>query len=107
MAWVSTSPSPIRRRTRTGNTFVTYNPGRYNGVYALVPNDDGFEDIGFKDSDVHYTGGRFGFYYADLDGPGSDGKYTIKQSSNDCTPDCAGGTLTTKALHWDRHDYVE
>jgi hypothetical protein len=30
----------------TGNTFVTYNPGRYNGVLVLIPNANGFEDIG-------------------------------------------------------------
>jgi Ca-activated chloride channel family protein len=91
----------------TGNTFVTYNPGRYDGVDVLVPNDGGFEDIGFKEPDYPYVGGRLGFYDADVDGPGADGKYTIKQSRNDCEPDCAGGTVTTKTLHWDGHDYVE
>ena len=33
----------------TGNTFGTYNPGRYDGVLVLIPTADGFEDIGWDD----------------------------------------------------------
>lgn len=77
----------------TGNAFITYNPGRYNGVLVLVPTPDGFEDIGWdpKMEDAHYVGNR-AYYYANLQGPGPDGKYTIVQFQNDCRPD--EGALT-------------
>jgi hypothetical protein len=91
----------------TGNTFVTYNPGRYNGVLALIPNAAGFEDIGWdnQSSTTHYSG-KHAYYYAELVGPGANGQYTIRQSRNDCTPSCAAGTVTTKDLHWNGSDYV-
>jgi Ca-activated chloride channel family protein len=89
----------------TGNTFITYNPGRYDGVFVLVPSADGFEDMGWDKEDVFYTGRR-AYYYAELEGPGSDGKYAIAQSENDCDPDCASGSVTTTTLRWDGHDYV-
>jgi serine/threonine protein kinase, bacterial len=92
----------------TGNTFITYNPGRYDGVLVLIPNAGGFEDIGWDNtggSTQHYYG-RHAYYYAQLVGPGPDGRYTIRQSGNDCTPSCAGGTTTTKDLHWSGSDYV-
>jgi len=38
--------------------------------------------------------------------PGTDGEYTIRQSHNNCTPDCATGTITTQDLHWNGNDYV-
>jgi hypothetical protein len=98
-------PSPAT--DATGNTFVTYNPGRYDGVLVLVPTASGFEDIGWSipSSDAHYEG-RLAIYYAELIGPGSDGEYTIRQSSNDCTPSCAEGTVTDQDLHWNGSDYV-
>ncbi len=98
-------PSPAT--DATGNTFVTYNPGRYDGVLVLVPTPDGFEDIGWSDAsgDTHYRG-RFAIYYAELVGPGPNGQYTIRQSTNDCTPSCAEGTVTHRDLHWNGTDYV-
>jgi hypothetical protein len=87
----------------TGNAFVKYNPGRYDGVLVLVPIPTGFEDIGW--GDTHYQGKR-AYYYAKLEGPGSDGRYTIRQYTNDCTPGCAAGTVTSQVLHWNGTDYV-
>jgi hypothetical protein len=89
----------------TGNAFVTYNPGRYDGVLVLVPTPTGFQDVGWSDLDTHYAGKR-AYYNAKLKGPGPDGKYTIVQSRNDCIPDCAGGTVTSKVLHWNGNDYA-
>jgi serine/threonine protein kinase, bacterial len=91
----------------TGNTFVTYNPGRYDGVLVLIPDADGFEDIGWDDrsSSQHYYG-KHAYYDAKLVGPGANGEYTISQSHNDCTPSCAGGSVTTQDLHWNGSDYV-
>lgn len=88
----------------TGNAFITFNPGRYNGVLVLVPTDYGFADIGWE-YDTHYQG-RLAYYYAELVGPNADGRYSIKQSSNDCTPSCAGGTTTDEILTWNGSDYV-
>jgi hypothetical protein len=90
----------------TGNTFVTYNPGRYDGVLVLVPNADGFEDIGWSDTTEHYSGGRFAYYHARLAGPGEDGRYTIVRSENSCTPSCAQGVTTQATLRWNGHDYL-
>ena len=91
----------------TGNTFVTYNPGRYDGVLVLIPDAGGFEDIGWDDQNSHqHYYGKHAYYYAELMGPGANGQYTIRQSHNDCTPSCAGGTVTTQDLHWHGSDYV-
>ena len=89
----------------TGNAFITYNPGRYDGVLVLVPTPDGFQDIGWSNPKVRYYGKR-AYYDANLEGPGPDGKYTIRTFKNDCSPDCAGGTVTSQDLHWDGSDYV-
>lgn len=88
----------------TGNAFITYNPGRYDGVLVLVPTSSGFQDVGWS-AGTHYEGKR-AYYDAKPQGPGPDGKYTIVQSRNDCVPDCAGGTVTSKVLHWNGKDYV-
>ncbi|WP_077800049.1 hypothetical protein [Streptomyces sp. JHA26] len=90
----------------TGNTFVIYNPGRYDGVLVLVPDADGFEDIDWSDTREHYSGGRFAYYHARLAGPGEDGRYTIVQSENSCTPSCAQGATTQVTLRWNGHDYL-
>jgi hypothetical protein len=90
----------------TANVFLTYNPRRYNGVLVLVPTNDGFKDPGWSDTKYgsHYDGKRA--YYADLQGPDADGRYTIIKSRNDCHPDCAGGTITGQTLHWNGSDYT-
>lgn len=90
----------------TGNTFVIYNPGRYDGVLVLVPSKDGFEDIGWRDPTDHYSGGRLAYYNARLDGPGEDGRYAIVQSGNSCNPDCASGSVSKVTLRWNGHEYL-
>ncbi len=90
----------------TGNVFLTYNPGRYNGVLTLVPNVDGFETIEWDDgSGPNYTSTSHVYYYAELEGPGADGQYTIRQFDNDCNPSCAAGTITDRILRWDGRAY--
>ncbi|WP_082683835.1 MULTISPECIES: serine/threonine-protein kinase [unclassified Mycobacterium] len=96
-------PSPAT--DATGNTFITYNPGRYDGVLVLVPTADGFADIEWDIENAHYSG-RFAIYYAELVGPASDGEYTIRRFNNDCTPNCAGGTITSRDFRWNGTDYV-
>jgi hypothetical protein len=91
----------------TKNTFVIYNPGRYDGVLLLVPNADGFEDIGWSDPAAeHYSGGRFAYYNARLAGPGKDGRYTIIKSENSCNPSCAEGATAKVTLRWNGHEYL-
>ncbi|MGW1513618.1 hypothetical protein [Streptomyces sp. NPDC002394] len=90
----------------TKNTFVIYNPGRYDGVLVLVPAKDGFEDVRWTDPDIHYRGGRHAFYHARLAGPGADGRYTIVQSQNSCNPSCAEGATSNITLHWNGHEYL-
>jgi hypothetical protein len=90
----------------TGNAFITYNPGRYDGVLVLIPTADGFEDIGWADRSGTRYEGKHAYYGATLEGPGPDGRYTIRQSNNDCTPSCASGTVTSQDLHWNGTDYV-
>ncbi|MEW1736252.1 hypothetical protein AB0346_09930 [Nocardia beijingensis] len=90
----------------TGNVFVIYNPGRYNGVLVLVPGKDGFADIGWSDPEFHYGGGRLAYYSARLVGPGGDGRYTIVETANSCEPTCAEGANTRKVLHWNGSEYL-
>lgn len=91
----------------TKNTFVIYNPGRYNGVLVLVPDQDGFEDVGWiSPKEEHYSGGRLVYYNARLVGPGEDGRYTIIQSSNSCNPSCADGAIAKITLYWNGHEYL-
>lgn len=91
----------------TGNTFITYNAGGahgYNAVLVLIPTAGGFEDIGWS-STTHYVG-QHAYLDAELLGPGADGRYAIRQWTNDCTPSCAEGTTTTKDLRWNGFDYL-
>ncbi|MDQ8707156.1 hypothetical protein RCO28_32515 [Streptomyces sp. LHD-70] len=90
----------------TRNTFVLYNPGRYDGVLVLVPDKDGFEDVDWAGPEEHYSGGRLAYYYARLSGPGEDGRYAIVKSENSCDPTCAEGTTSNVTLHWNGHAYV-
>jgi hypothetical protein len=89
---------------RAGHLLINYNPGRYNGVIVLASTPGGFTDFGSIPPDNSY-GGRF--YYAnavDLDG---NGTFAIRAMSNDCTPSCAGGAITTKIYRWNDTDYAE
>uniref|UniRef100_A0AAU2VE04 Uncharacterized protein n=1 Tax=Streptomyces sp. NBC_00003 TaxID=2903608 RepID=A0AAU2VE04_9ACTN len=90
----------------TKNTFVIYNPGRYDGVLVLVPDKDGFEDVGWSDEGTHYAGGRLVYYNARLVGPGGDGQYTIAKSGNSCNPSCADGSISKVMLHWNGREYL-
>ncbi|MEU5714546.1 hypothetical protein AB0G71_01935 [Streptomyces sp. NPDC020403] len=91
----------------TENTFVIYNPGRYDGVLVLVPDTDGFKDVGWSDTTTHYVGGRFAYYNARLAGPGEDGRYTIISSENTCVPSCVEGVIAKMTLRWNGRDYLQ
>ncbi|MET9624735.1 MULTISPECIES: hypothetical protein [unclassified Streptomyces] len=90
----------------TKNIFVTYNPGRYDGVLVLVPKADGFEDVDWSDATIYYRGGRYAFYNAGLVGPGKDGRYELFVLSNSCNPSCAEAAISKQTLRWNGRDYV-
>lgn len=98
------SPATPSKDT-TGHLFVDFNPGRYNGVIVLEPVAGGFRDFAtLPTADLGGYDTRFyDAFTRDLD---HDGKIEIVAESNNCDPDCAGGTVTTRAYWWSGSDYV-
>ena len=88
---------------KSGNVFLDYNPGRYNGVIVLRPVAGGFANFRTLPTPGDFNGR---FYFAELSDADSDGTYEIISSSNDCTPSCAEGTTTSTVWRWNGHDYV-
>ena len=86
----------------SGHLFIDFNPGRYNGVIILEPNDNGFEHFGTLSDDGDYN---TRFYYAEVVDVDGDGTSEVEQSSNDCDPSCAGGSIETTVYRWDGTDY--
>jgi hypothetical protein len=80
-----------------GFMFVTYNPGRYNGVIVLKPTDYGVEDFG-TDSFPRTYNGRF--YNAKVQ-LGSNPTFSITLSQNNCMPSCAAGNSTDTKFVYD------
>ena len=77
----------------TGNLFVSYNPGRYDGIVIYRPTSTGMRLVD-------------DFYYAELSDPDSAGRYRIRKYTNDCEPSCAGGTTTSRLYSWNGTSYV-
>lgn len=69
-------PSGLQPRDGTGNIFINYDPGRYNGVIVLRPTDDG------------------------------DGVYEIRSEINTCEPSCADGNTLVRLHRWNGQDFV-
>ena len=90
-------------RDATGNIFLTYNPGRYNGVIVLHPTAGGFEDFDTLPAPGGYLAR---FYGADLVGPDADGRYAVDHYVNDCTPSCAEGTVRHFFHSWNGVTYL-
>lgn len=85
----------------TGNVFLNFNPGRYNGVIVLKPTEQGFDDLDTLPSDTYQKR----FYYAVAVGH-PEGEAVIWHYSNSCDPSCAEGTTTKEQFRWDGSDYV-
>lgn len=84
----------------TGNLFVVYNPGRYDGVTVLRPNTKGFETF----DSIPNDGDRFyGGWVEDVD---NDGAVEIVILINDCDPSCAEGFKGYETYRWIDDDYV-
>ena len=88
---------------KTGNIFIKYNPGRYDGVAIVRPTSTSMKVLagGYDDK------APLSFYYAELQGPGSNGRYTIVAYNNNCIPDCATGTVTSQTYTWNGTTYVK
>lgn len=85
----------------TGNVFIYYDPGRYNGVIVLRPTAEGFDDL--QTLPGENPGGRF--YYAVVQGEAED-EVSIWKYTNDGVPDYATGTVTKERFVWNGTDYV-
>lgn len=86
-----------------GHLFVRYNPGRFDGVIVLRPVAGGMEDFGSIADDPEDTGR---FYSSEVTDADSDGIFEIEETTNDCDPDCAGGTDTVTVYRWNGRDYA-
>jgi len=92
----------------TGNVFLTYNPGRYDGVIILRGAGGRIDNFGTLPlGGWHYIGsGPFGYYARTQDEVPQDGTLEIRQFSNDCRPSCADGTTTSRLFVWNGAKYV-
>ena len=88
----------------TGNTFIDYNPGRYDGVFVLIPTEHGYVEPEEGSNDFQ-SDDRVRYYSARTVGPGTDGRYQILSEVNDCEPSCADGTTHRKVLSWNGRSY--
>lgn len=89
----------------TGNSFVTYNPGRYDGVFVLIPTPTGF--VAPEDTDAQYfqSDGRVRYYSARVVESDSGGPAAISEEINTCVPDCAAANYRHRLLTWDGSAY--
>ena len=100
----------------TGNVFIYYNPGRYDGVIILRAAGGELRDFGTlppssntkaADATDDYEGsGPFGYYTNTAPDPTAHGRLEIKQFANNCDPSCAGGHMTLEIFRWDGHGYA-
>ena len=90
----------------TGNLFVIYDPGRYQGIAVYRPVKGSMKTIaGLYDDGEGKEDGRF--YYAKLLGSGGSGRYRIRHFVNDCDPSCSNGTTTSTDYVWNGSDYAK
>ena len=91
----------------SGNIFLTYNPGRYDGVIVLHPTSTGMQVLvgGYDGDGAPAT--SLSFYDAQLQSPASpSGLYQVTVTTSDCNPSCASGTTTSKVYTWNGTAYV-
>lgn len=88
----------------TGHLFVTFNPGRYDGVIVLAPSTDGFDDFGTLPKPGEFQGEEFG-YDAEASDEDGDGVFEVVQHVNACDPTCAEDTSPDQTYSWTGSDY--
>jgi hypothetical protein len=97
--------APASPRTDTlGHIFLTYNPGRYDGIVVLHPVANGFEDFGTLALAEDRATTRF--YSSSLHDDNGDGIEEIHADINICDPNCAAANYVTTVYHWNGSDYV-
>ena len=96
--WTELSPANDTP-DKSGNIFITYNPGRYDGIVVLQPSAGGFNHFETLPENTYF--GRFyGATIADVD---SDGTFEVVIDQLTCDPDCATNTVYS----WNGAEYVE
>lgn len=86
----------------SGNIYINWDPGRFNGVTALHPEPDGFADYGTLMDAGNYNGR---FYNAELLDTDDDGLMEIVKYTLDCNPSCAEGAVTSETYWWTGSDF--
>lgn len=81
----------------SGNIYINWDPGRFNGVTALHPVPDGFEDYDTLMDTGDYNGR---FYNAELEDVDGDGTLEVTQFTLDCNPSCANGNVSSETFWW-------
>lgn len=87
----------------SGNIFVKYNPGRYDGIEVIRPTAEGMEVIhdDYSDSVEPPL-----FYSAALDTLSPGGAFDIEKIDWSCDPSCAEGKSTSTFFRWDGRTYA-
>jgi len=88
----------------SGNIFVVYNPGRYDGVMIMRPTNDSIDVLATTYNGYQVEPTPLYFYDTNLYGPGSDGLYEIVQSNGDCVQSV---TDCETFFVWDGTTYVQ
>lgn len=93
--------------TSTGNSFITYDPGRYGGIFVLIPTADGFVAPSGPDPDGFQSDGRVRYYSTGIAGSDSGDPIALLESVNTCEPSCADANYRSALLKWNGYAYVE
>ncbi|MCL2466485.1 MAG: hypothetical protein FWF02_11450 [Micrococcales bacterium] len=88
----------------SGNVFVMYNPGRYDGVIVLRPTPTSIDVLVGTASGEGDPVTSLDFYSAYLSMV--SGMYEVTVRKNDCDPDCADGTPSSTTYTWNGTTYV-
>lgn len=88
----------------TGNAFLLYNPGRYDGVVVLSPQGSKIRVLRtmLPAQPVPY----WRFYNSRLLPQNRSGEYVIRYYRHSCFPSCAEGATTARDYRWSGKDYV-
>lgn len=85
---------------KSGNIFITYNPGRYDGIVVLQPSTEGFNDFDTLPENDYFAGRFYGASIADVN---SDGVFEVVIDQMTCAPECT----TDIEYFWDGINYAE